>query len=43
MGSMGVISRRWVCLVGIDGCGYQEVGVVKMYRYGSGCCNVVRR
>ena len=31
----GVISRRHVWLVGgIYGCCYQEVGVVRMYRYG---------
>ena len=33
--SMGVVSRRWVWLMGgIYGCGYQEVCVVRMYRYG---------
>ena len=33
--SMVVVSRRWVWLVGgIYGCGYQEVGVVRMYRCG---------
>ena len=30
---VGVVSRRWVWLVGrIYKCGYQEVGVVIMYR-----------
>ena len=30
---VGVVSRRWVLLVdGIDGCGYQDVGVVRMYK-----------
>ena len=33
---VGVVSRRQVWLVGgIYGCGYLEVGVVRMYRYGS--------
>ena len=32
---VGVVSRRQVWLVGgIYGCGYQEVGVVRMYRCG---------
>ena len=32
---MGVVNRRLVLLVGgIYGCGYQEVGVVIMYRCG---------
>ena len=32
---MGVVSRRHVWLVGgIYRCGYQEVGVVRMYRCG---------
>ena len=32
---MGVVSRRWMWLVGaIYGCGYKEVGVVRMYRCG---------
>ena len=35
MESMGVVSRRWAWLVvGINGCGYQEVGMVRMYRCG---------
>ena len=32
---VGVFSRWQVLLVGgIYGCGYQEVGVVRMYRFG---------
>ena len=32
---MGVVSRRQVWLVGGNyGCGYQEVGVIRMYRCG---------
>ena len=31
---MDVVSRRWVWLGGIYGCGYQEVGVVIMYSCG---------
>ena len=32
---VGVVGRMWVWLVGgIYGCGYQEVGVVRVYRCG---------
>ena len=34
---MGVVIRRWVrleCIGVVSGCGYQEVGKVRMYRCG---------
>ena len=35
MWRVGEINRSWVWLVeGIYGCGYQEVGAVRMYRCG---------
>ena len=43
MEPIGVVSRMWVWLVGgLYGCGYLEVGVVRMYRCGYGwCCKEV--